>query len=92
MTAQPVMAAGRLHGTRARYVLGPGPGPGPGCRCADCRAANRAAENQRTRLIAYGQWQPYVDADQARAHVRRLAVQGIGWKRTAALAGSPPEL
>jgi hypothetical protein len=86
MTAQPVMAGGRLHGTRARYVLGPGRGQGPGCRCADCRAANRAAENQRTRLIAYGRWQPYVDAGPSREHVRQLAAAGIGWKQAAKLA------
>jgi hypothetical protein len=90
MAAQLVMAGGRLHGTRARYVLGPGPGQGPGCRCGDCRAANRAAENQRTRLIAYGQWQPYVDAGPAREHVRQLAARGIGWKQAARLAGVPP--
>jgi hypothetical protein len=89
MTAQLVMAGGRRHGTRARYVLGPGPGQGLGCRCAPCRAANRAAENQRTRLIAYGRWQPYVDAGPAREYVRQLAAQGIGWKQAAKLAGVP---
>jgi hypothetical protein len=89
MTAQPVMDGERLHGTRARYVMGPGPGQGPGCRCAPCRAANRAAENQRTKLIAYGRWQPYVDAGPAREHVRQLAARGIGWKQAAMLAGVP---
>jgi transcriptional regulator with XRE-family HTH domain len=87
MTAQAAAAGERAHGTRPRYVLGPGPRQGPGCRCEPCRAANRAAENQRTRLIAYGRWHPYVDAGPAREHVRKLAAQGIGWKRTAALAG-----
>jgi transcriptional regulator with XRE-family HTH domain len=70
---------GPEHGARARYARG--------CRCAPCTQANRTAENQRTRLIAYGQWQPYVDAERAREHVRMLAAHGIGWKRAAELTG-----
>jgi hypothetical protein len=77
----------RPHGTRARYVLGPGPGRGPGCRCDSCRAANRAEASRRTRQIIYGRWQPYVDAQPVRVHLRELAAAGIGWKRAAALAG-----
>jgi len=77
----------RPHGTRARYVLGPGPGKGPGCRCDDCRAANRAAASRRDRQILYGRWQPYVDAEPAREHLRALSAAGIGWKRAAELAG-----
>jgi len=77
----------RPHGTRARYVLGPGPGKGPGCRCDDCRAANRAAASHRDLQILYGRWQPYVDAEPAREHLRALSAAGIGWKRAAELAG-----
>jgi hypothetical protein len=79
--------AGRPHGTRARYVLGPGPGKGPGCRCEPCTAANRRAAARVSRLRAYSQWAPYVDAGPARAHVHALGQTGIGWKRMAALAG-----
>lgn len=43
----------------------------------------------RRRQQAYGQWQPYVDAEPARAHVRRLMAYGIGWMRLAELAGVP---
>jgi len=82
-------SATREHGTRARYVSGPDEhgGPGRGCRCGPCTEANRAAASHRGRMILYGQWQPYVDASQARDHVRALSAAGIGWKRAAALAG-----
>ncbi len=79
----------RPHGTRARYVWGPGTGRGPGCRCAGCTAANRDEHARISRLRAYGQWLPFVDAEPARAHVRALARAGIGWKRAAELAGLP---
>lgn len=46
-----------------------------------------AYEKQRTRLAAYGRWQPYVDAQPAREHVRRLGREGIGWQHVADLAG-----
>jgi hypothetical protein len=77
----------RAHGTRARYAHGPGPGKGPGCRCADCSAANRAADSQRSRAILYGRWQPYVDAEPVREHLRALAAAGIGHRRAGELAG-----
>lgn len=76
----------RSHGTRARYVLGPGPGTGPGCRCDACRAANRVEASWRNRQILYGRWQPYVDAQPVREHLRTLAAAGIGWRRAAGLA------
>lgn len=41
----------------------------------------------RSRMIAYGTWQPYVSAEPARRHVRLLASHGVGWKRAANLAG-----
>lgn len=77
----------REHGTRARYVMGAGPGTGPGCRCEACTGANREDAARRNRLQLYGRWAPFVDAGPAREHVRRLAAAGIGWKRTAELAG-----
>ncbi|MGA4964460.1 hypothetical protein [Streptomyces pseudogriseolus] len=70
----------REHGTRAKYVVDK-------CRCEPCKAANRAAENHRYRQQAYGRWQPYVDAEPARAHVRMLMDYGLGWKRIAEMAG-----
>ncbi len=68
------------HGTRNAYVF-------DHCRCAPCTAANTAAHQARARSIAYGRWQPYVDADAARAHLQHLARAGIGLKRAAALSG-----
>ena len=79
----------REHGTRACYVFGPDGGSdrSRGCRCGPCARANRAAENERTRLIAYGRWEPYVDAGPTREHLRALGEAGIGWRRAATLAG-----
>jgi hypothetical protein len=84
----------RDHGTRARYVWGPDVNdqPGSGCRCAGpegCVAANAAAEAHRKRMIAYGRWQPFVDAGPVREHVRALGAAGIGHRRAAKLAGVP---
>lgn len=70
----------RPHGTRAKYVR-------EKCHCDPCKAANRAAENDRYRQQAYGRWQPYVDARPVRAHVLHLMESGLGWKRAAELAG-----
>lgn len=53
-----------------------------------CRSTNKAAyERYRTRQKAYGRWEPYVDAEPARAHVRALQAAGMGWRRIAAVAG-----
>ncbi|WP_067487397.1 hypothetical protein [Actinomadura hibisca] len=57
------------------------------CKCDACTAANTRYVNRRTRLIAYGQWQPYVPADPVRTHVHELMEAGLGWKRIAALSG-----
>lgn len=70
----------RDHGTRAKYVVDK-------CRCEPCKKANREAENHRYRQQAYGRWEPYVDAEPARNHVRMLMDYGLGWKRIAELAG-----
>lgn len=70
----------RDHGTRAKYVV-------EKCRCKPCKQANRREENHRTRQQAYGQWQPYIDAEPVRQHVRALEAYGIGWKGVARLAG-----
>ncbi|WHT20964.1 hypothetical protein N8J89_07835 [Crossiella sp. CA-258035] len=49
---------------------------------------SRAAYTRhRTRQIAYGRWQPYVDAEPARRHLRALQAVGIGTPRAAELSG-----
>jgi hypothetical protein len=62
------------------------------CRCADCREACRVYEQARRRKALYGRWQPYVPADEARAHVRSLQAAGMGWKRIARAAGLSPSV
>jgi hypothetical protein len=70
----------RDHGTLTAYVIRK-------CRCDDCTGANRRYAQTVNRLKAYGQWQPYIDAEPARRHVRHLGEHGIGWQRAARLAG-----
>lgn len=70
------------HGTLTGYVI-------QKCRCERCRAASRTYANRVNRLRAYGQWQPYVDAQPVRDHLAMLASHGIGWMRAARLAGVP---
>lgn len=57
------------------------------CRCLPCAAAAQDARRKRARGIAYGTWQPYVDVEPVREHIRMLMEHGIGWKRIADLAG-----
>jgi hypothetical protein len=70
---------GRPHGN-AKYHL-------ESCRCPVCCKAARDYDNNRRRAIAYGRWQPFVDAEPVRQHVRALGEFGIGWIRAAKLAG-----
>lgn len=72
--------ANHVHGTRTAYIVDK-------CRCRPCRDAAAAAERHRSRMKAYGRWEPYVDAEPARAHVRHLSEQGMGWQRVARAAG-----
>lgn len=72
----------REHGTYVKYKL-------DGCRCYPCCYAEAQYRNNRSRAIAYGTWQPYVDAEPARTHVRTLGEFGIGWMRLAQLANVP---
>lgn len=71
----------RPHGN-AKYHL-------EACRCPICTQAARDYDSNRRRAIAYGRWQPFVDAEPVRAHVRALAEFGIGWMRLARIAGVP---
>lgn len=75
------MPEGRAHGN-AKYRL-------ENCRCLVCSEAARAYDSNRRRAIAYGRWQPYVDAEPVRQHVRALGEFGIGWMRLAGLAEVP---
>jgi hypothetical protein len=56
------------------------------CKNPECRATHAAYERHRTRMIAYGRWQPFVDAEPVRAHVRRLMADGLSRRRIAELA------
>lgn len=58
-----------------------------GCTCERCRKRVRAYDNRRSLLIAAGRWQPYVDAQPVREHVRWLGEHGIGVARVRELAG-----
>lgn len=57
------------------------------CRCAGCTQANREYVSRSNRLKVYGRWQPMVDAEPVRQHLRTLGAAGIGWMRAAELAG-----
>jgi hypothetical protein len=69
---------GRPHGN-AKYHL-------ENCRCPICCKAASDYDNNRRRAIAYGRWQPFVDAEPVRQHIRALGEFGIGWIRAAKLA------
>jgi hypothetical protein len=56
------------------------------CSCARCREAWKAYGRHVCRMKAYGQWQPWVDADASRDHIQSLRDAGLGLRRIAALA------
>lgn len=60
-----------------------------GCRRPACIQRNRDYIKRRHRQMGYGAWQPLVDAEPVRAHVRMLMSYGIGWQRIARLADVP---
>jgi plasmid maintenance system antidote protein VapI len=70
----------RPHGTYARYKL-------DGCRCYPCAAAASTYNTRRNRAIAYGTWQPFVDAAPVREHIRALQSCSLGLRTIAAAAG-----
>jgi transcriptional regulator with XRE-family HTH domain len=72
----------REHGTLAAYKIDL-------CKCDLCEEANRTYVARRARLKAYGQWEPYVDAEPVREHVRTLIGFGLGWMQIAKIAGVP---
>lgn len=68
----------REHGY-ARYRL-------DGCRCYVCGFARGQYDDNRNRAIAYGTWQPFVDAEPVRVHIRFLQSCDMGLRTIAALA------
>ena len=79
----------RAHGTRACFVHGPNPGTGNGCRCEPCREANRvySREMYRAKHRPDGQWEPYVDATEARDHLTWLRSVGVGRRTVSERSG-----
>lgn len=58
-----------------------------GCRLPDCVERYRAWNRNRTKAKRAGKWQPHVEADPVRAHLKMLEEQGISIKQAARLAG-----
>ncbi|MFF9898477.1 hypothetical protein [Streptomyces longispororuber] len=69
----------RPHGY-ARYRL-------DGCRCYTCAWARSRYDENRAKAIIAGTWQPWVDAEPVRAHLRSLQACGMGLRAIAAAAG-----
>ncbi len=72
-------AEGRPHGY-ARYRL-------DGCRCYVCGYARSQYDENRTKAITAGNWQPWVDAEPVRIHIRHLQSCDMGLRTIAAAAG-----
>ena len=70
------------HGTRVAYVT-------DRCRCMACRAANRAAERNRTAALRNGCWRPFVDAEPAREHLELLRRHGVGLDQIVKISRTP---
>ena len=79
------MTVTRDHGTHPRYKRGPDEhgNPGKGCRCTPCREAGNAYMRHRHRMIAYGRWQPHVDAAGTRRRIQALVWNGWSLTRLA---------
>jgi hypothetical protein len=68
------------HGTVARHKHHK-------CPCDPCRDAYNAYQRNYRRQKAYGRWQPYVNAEPARQHLRTLMDAGISYYRVADMIG-----
>lgn len=53
------------------------------------RAAYTRWQRRRRRLIGYGQWEPFVDSEPVRAHVRALQCEGMATRAIEKAAGIP---
>jgi hypothetical protein len=62
------------------------------CRLPACVARHSAYQRRVNRLRGYGTWQPFVDAEPVRQHLKMLIGYGISFERTARLAGVYPAL
>jgi hypothetical protein len=69
----------RPHGY-ARYRL-------DGCRCYPCAAARSRYDENRTKAITAGTWQPWTDATPVREHLAHLRSCGMGLRTIADLSG-----
>lgn len=58
--------------------------------CGRCKFAHKTYQAYVRRQRAYGRWQPFVDADQARTHVLGLRAGGTSILRIATQAGVAP--
>jgi hypothetical protein len=58
-----------------------------GCRLPACVARNAEYTRRVHRLRGYGTWQPFVDAEPVRQHLRKLIACGISFERVAKLTG-----
>jgi hypothetical protein len=68
----------RPHGY-ARYRL-------DGCRCYTCAAARSRYDENRTKAITAGTWQPWTSASPVREHLAHLRSCGMGLRTIASLA------
>lgn len=68
------------HGTYSSYSLA-------GCQCTPCLEAGATYRGNRRRAIAYGTWQPFMDAEPVRRHVKALQAHGLGIRQIAAVSG-----
>jgi len=73
------MAGERDHGY-ARYRL-------DGCRCYVCGFARSRYDENRAKAMTAGTWQPWVDAEPVRVHIRHLQACEMGLRTIAAVAG-----
>jgi transcriptional regulator with XRE-family HTH domain len=57
------------------------------CKCLPCAVASAAWQAKKHRQVAYGTWQPFVDAAPALAHIEGLHARGMTWQQVADAAG-----
>ncbi|MFG3048103.1 hypothetical protein ACGFZR_24625 [Streptomyces sp. NPDC048241] len=58
------------------------------CTCQSCRDRTSEYARTRARLMAYGRWAPFVDAEPIRQHVHMLRSYGLGVGRIRTLSGT----
>jgi hypothetical protein len=77
VTSRPLPPHGSLSRARAHH-----------CTCPPCTQRAADYHRARRRQIAYGTWQPYIDADPIRQHVHMLRSFSIGVPRIRQLSGT----